>query len=108
MKRKILITALLAAAACLANAQISPENCSVAHSDSCWYFTLGYDNPKPKRDEGMLVVTHICTPDTCISTATRHIQGRRYANRYVKRYSTLLICIHKYIHNGIVPSHKKE
>lgn len=86
MKRKILITALLAAAACLANAQISPENCSVAHSDSCWYFTLGYDNPKPKRDEGMLVVTHICTPDTCISTATRHIQGRRYANRYVKRY----------------------
>ena len=79
---------MLVATALAAMAQMSPESYKVAHSDSCWYFTLDYDTPKMPKDEGLLVVTHICTPDTCISSAARHLQGKRYAKRYVKRYGT--------------------
>lgn len=86
MKRKFTTTALLVMAFYALNAQIMPENCTVTHSDSCWHFTLDYDTPKPKSDEGVLIVTHICTPDTCISSQERHVQGRKYARRYVKRY----------------------
>lgn len=88
MKRKILFTALLLATTYFSYAQISPERYNVAHSDSCWYFTFDYNNPKPKSNEGMLVVTHVCTPDTCISSASRYIQGKKYNNRYIKRYNT--------------------
>lgn len=86
MKRILLLSALLVATLLDAKAQMSPENYDVMHSDSCWYFTFDYDTPKMPKDEGLLVVTHICTPDTCISSATRHLQGKRYAKRYVKRY----------------------
>ena len=87
MKRS-LISCMLLALTLSAGAQFSPENYNAVHNDSCWHFTLDYDNPKMPRDEGMLVVTHLCTPDTCISSATRHLQGKRYARRYAKRYGT--------------------
>ncbi len=70
------------------SAQFSPESYSAMHSDSCWHFTLGYSTPKMPSDEGMLVVTHVCTPDTCVSSATRYLQGKRYAKRYIKRYGS--------------------
>lgn len=66
-------------------AQVSPEQYNATHSDSCWYFTFDYNTPKMPSNEGMLVVTHLCTPDTCISSSTRHYQGKRYNRRYVKR-----------------------
>lgn len=88
MKRRFILSIMLIATALIARAQMSPENYDVMHSDSCWYFTFDYDTPKMPKDEGLLVVTHICTPDTCISSATRHLQGKRYAKRYVKRYGT--------------------
>ena len=86
MKQKFIIAALLVAMCDIANAQFSPEDYTAMHSDSSWHFTFDYDIPKPSSNEGMLIVTHLCTPDTCISTAERHIQGKRYAKRYVKRY----------------------
>ncbi len=69
-----------------ATAQISPENCSVEHKDSCWYVTLDYDVDKIPSNDGMLLITHLCNPDTCISSAARHFQGKKYAKRYVKRH----------------------
>lgn len=86
MKQK-LITAFLAAVACCPSiSQTTPESYKATHSDSCWYFSFDYNTPKVASDEGMLVITHLCTPDTCISSATRHIQGKRYSKRYVKKY----------------------
>ena len=70
------------------NAQTKPESYYAMHNDSCWHFTLNYENPKMRSNEGMVVITHLCTPDTCVSSATRHLQGKRYAKRYVKRYGT--------------------
>ena len=87
MKRSLFSAALLAVAIAT-QAQFSPKNYDAMHSDSCWHFTLDYDTPRMPKDEGMLVVTHICTPDTCVSSATRHLQGKRYAKRYVKRYGS--------------------
>ena len=86
MKQKFIIAALLVAMCDIANAQFSPEDYTAMHSDSSWHFTFDYDIPKPSSNEGMFIVTHLCTPDTCISTAERHIQGKRYAKRYVKRH----------------------
>lgn len=86
MRQKFIITVLLVATCSIANAQFSPEDYTTVHSDSSWYFTFDYDIPKPSSNEGMVIVTHLCTPDTCISTAERHIQGKRYAKRYVKRH----------------------
>lgn len=88
MKQKFTITALLVAACSIANAQFAPEDYTTAHSDSSWYFTFDYDTPKPASNEGMVIVTHLCTPDTCISTAERYLQGKRYAKRYVKRHGS--------------------
>lgn len=85
MKRSLFSCTLLAISI-IASAQFSPENYSTVHSDSCWHFTLGYNTPKMPSNDGMLVVTHLCTPDTCISSTTRHLQGKRYAKRYIKRY----------------------
>lgn len=87
MKRSLFSAALLAVAIAT-QAQFSPKNYDAMHSDSCWHFTLDYDTPRMPKDEGMLVVTHICTPDTCVSSATRYLQGKRYAKRYVKRYGS--------------------
>ena len=87
MKRNLFIGTLLLAATA-ASAQFSPENYEAMHSDSCWHFTFDYDTPRMPKDAGMLVVTHVCTPDTCVSSATRHLQGKRYARRYVKRYGS--------------------
>ena len=89
MKQRLHITALLVAICSIASAQFVPEDYTAVHSDSSWYFTFDYDTPKPGTDEGMLIVTHLCTPDTCVSTAERHIQGKRYTKRYVKRHNTL-------------------
>ena len=86
MKPNILFFVLLMFACSTLHAQITPESCNVTHSDSCWHFTFDYDIPKVPSNEGMLVVTHLCTPDTCISSTTRHFQGKRYSRRYVKRY----------------------
>ena len=86
MKQKIIFTVILSALALVSQAQISPEQYSAEHSDSCWYFTFDYPTPKIASGKGMVIVTHLCTPDTCISSATRHLQGRRYARRYIKKY----------------------
>ena len=88
MKQKFTFAALLVAVCNIASAQFSPENYTATHSDSSWHFTFDYDIPKPSSNDGMLIVTHLCTPDTCISTAQRHIQGKRYAKRYVKKHGT--------------------
>lgn len=88
MKQRLHITALLVAICSAASAQFFPEDYTAVHSDSSWYFTFDYDTPKPGTDEGMLIVTHLCTPDTCISTAQRHIQGKRYTKRYIKRHNS--------------------
>ena len=88
MKQRLSAIALLLAAAITASAQFAPEDYTAVHMDSSWYFTFDYDIPKPSPGEGMLIVTHLCTPDTCISTAERHIQGKRYAKRYVKKHHT--------------------
>ena len=89
MKQKLTITTLLITLCSVASAQFAPEDYTAIHSDSSWYFTFDYDTPKPASNEGMLIVTHLCTPDTCISTAERHIQGKRYSKRYVKRHNRL-------------------
>ena len=86
MKQKIFFTALIIAITSISQAQISPEQYSAIHSDSCWYFTFDYPTPKISSNKGMVIVTHLCTPDTCISSSTRHLQGKRYARRYIKRY----------------------
>ena len=88
MKQRLSIAMLLFTLCSVASAQFVPEDYIAIHSDSSWYFTFDYDTPKPGTDEGMLIVTHLCTPDTCISTAERHIQGKRYSKRYIKKYNT--------------------
>lgn len=89
MKQRLsLIALLLLATTGTAVAQFAPEDYIAVHNDSSWYLTFDYDIPKPMPGEGMLIVTHLCTPDTCVSTAERHIQGKRYAKRYVKRHNT--------------------
>lgn len=89
MKQKT-IFAIMAAVAChVSMAQSTLENYNATHRDSSWYFSFEYDSPKMKSDDGMIVVTHLCTPDTCISSAVRHIQGKRYSKKYAKRHGTL-------------------
>ena len=86
MKRKrVLFLFMLMMAVTLQARIIVPDSYTAVHSDSSWYFTFDYDTPKPGTDEGMLIVTHLCTPDTCISTAQRHIQGKRYTKRYYQK-----------------------
>lgn len=68
------------------SAQISPESYSVEHKDSNWYVTLDYEIEKMPSREGMLLITHLCNPDTCISSDVRHFQGKKYAKRYIKRH----------------------
>ena len=87
MKRS-LFTGVLLAATIAVHAQFNPKNYEATHNDSCWHFTFDYDTPRIPSSEGMLVVTHVCTPDTCVSSAVRHLQGKRYAKRYVKRYGS--------------------
>ena len=86
MKLKNFFFTLLIFALTTSHAQITPESCNATHSDSCWHFTFDYGIPRIPTNEGMLVVTHLCTPDTCISSTARHFQGKRYSRRYVKRY----------------------
>ena len=88
MKQRLSVITLLLATAGTVLAQFAPEEYTAVHSDSSWYFTFDYDTPKPAPGVGMLIVTHLCTPDTCISSAERHIQGKRYAKRYVKKHHT--------------------
>ena len=86
MKFKSLFFTLLLFVYTVSYAQITPERYSCTHNDSCWYFTFDYDIPEVPSNDGMLVVTHLCTPDTCISSTARHFQGKRYNRRYIKRY----------------------
>ena len=88
MKHNPILSLIIAGLCMTANAQTKPESYYAMHNDSCWHFTLNYDNPKMRSNEGMVVITHLCTPDTCVSSATRHLQGKRYAKRYVKRYGS--------------------
>ena len=89
MKRYFPLTLLLFTLCHAADAQVTPESYDAVHNDSCWHFTLNYNTPRMRSNEGMLLVTHICTPDTCISSATRHLQGKKYRKRHVKRYGSL-------------------
>lgn len=77
-----LVTLLSSAAV----AQVSPENYTVEHKDSSWHITLDYDIDKLPSSDGMLFISHLCNTDTCISSAVRHFQGKKYAKRYVKRH----------------------
>ena len=86
MKQKIFLTLILIAIAHTSQAQISPERYSAIHCDSSWHITFDYPTPKIASNEGVVIVTHLCTPDTCISSSTRHLQGKKYARRYIKRY----------------------
>lgn len=86
MRQKTFLTIILSATIFISKAQISPEQYSAIHSDSCWYFTFDYPTPKIASNEGLVIVTHLCTPDTCISSSVRHLQGKRYARRYIKKY----------------------
>ena len=69
-----------------ATAQVSPNNYSLQHKDSSWYVTLHYDIEKLPSNAGMIIVTHLCNADTCISTAAQYFQGKKYNKRYVKRH----------------------
>ena len=88
MRRNIFLFALLTFACAESHAQITPENYTAVHNDSCWHFTFGYNTPKIPSNEGMLVVTHLCTPDTCISSSVRHYHGKRYNKRHIQRYGS--------------------
>ena len=88
MKQKIIFSVILSTVAFISQAQVSPEQISATHSDSCWYFNFNYPTPKISSNKGTLIVTHLCTPDTCISSSTRHLQGKRYSRRYIKKYGT--------------------
>ena len=85
MKRIFAIIFVLMAVGRIA-AQISPENCSIEHKDSNWYVTLDYEIDKIPSKDGMLLITHLCNPDTCITSAAKHFQGKKYAKQYVKRH----------------------
>ena len=89
MKLKIFFFSLLIFACTISHAQIAPESYNATHSDSCWHFTFDYDIPRIPSNDGMLVVTHLCTPDTCISSTVRHFQGKRYSRRYIRKYGSL-------------------
>ncbi len=67
-------------------AQISPDSYSVEHKDSNWYVTLDYEIEKMPSKDGMVLISHICNPDTCITSATKHFQGKKFAKQYVKKY----------------------
>ena len=88
MKTKFFFLTFVTVACAVSYAQVSPERYNATHSDSCWHFTFDYNVPKMPSNEGMLVVTHLCTPDTCISSTTRHYQGKRYNRRYVRRFGS--------------------
>ncbi|MBO5920825.1 MAG: hypothetical protein J6Q48_00380 [Bacteroidaceae bacterium] len=86
MKLKFLFFALAVSVFAVSHAQITPERYNAEHSDSCWHFTFDYNTPEIPSDNGMVVITHLCTPDTCISSTARHYQGKRYNRRYIRRY----------------------
>ena len=86
MRRIFLLFLVQMMAITLATAQVSPYNCSVQHKDSCWYVTFDYDIEKIPSSDGMIVVTHLCNTDTCISSAAKHFQGKKYNKRYIKRH----------------------
>ena len=85
MKRILpaLFNIILAASA---TAQISPDSYSVEHKDSNWYVTLDYEIEKMPSKEGMVLISHICTPDTCITSAAKHFQGKKFAKQQIKKY----------------------
>ena len=86
MKSRIFFIALLTFVNAASYAQITPESYNATHCDSCWHFTFDYNTPKMPSNDGMMVITHLCTPDTCISSATRHYHGKRYNRRFMRRY----------------------
>lgn len=86
MKRISLFYLAILLTGSVATAQISPENYAVEHKDSSWYITLDYNVEKIPSNDGMLLITHLCNNDTCISSTTRHFQGKKYAKRYTKRH----------------------
>ena len=86
MKRISLTPLGLLLASCMATAQITLDNYSTAHKDSCWYITFDYQVDNIPSNDGMLFISHLCNPDTCISSAARHFQGKKFAKRYAKRH----------------------
>ena len=86
MKSRTFFIALQAFVNAVSYAQITPESYNATHSDSCWHFTFDYNTPQMPTNDGMVVITHLCTPDTCISSATRRYHGKRYNRRFMRRY----------------------
>lgn len=91
-----------------AMAQIAPDSCSVEHKDSCWYVTFDYDVEKVPSNDGMLLITHVCNPDTCVSSAAMQFQGKKYAKRYAKKHG-YMPQLHKHGNNRcVVALHEKH
>ncbi len=86
MKRIPLLSLVVLLMSSAATAQITLDSCSAEHKDSCWYVTFDYDVDNIPSNNGMLLISHLCNPDTCISSAARHFQGKKYAKRYIKRH----------------------
>ena len=59
MKQKIIFSVILSTVAFISQAQVSPEQISATHSDSCWYFNFNYPTPKISSNKGTLIVTLI-------------------------------------------------
>lgn len=86
---RLIATLLAAASIAVASAQgISPDSCNIAHSDSCWYFTLHYTIDKPHIDGEVFIIPQICNSNTCHTDTAHHFMGRRFAKKYVKLHGT--------------------
>ena len=84
--KRIPVTLIALLSAIMLTAQITPVNYNVEHKDSSWYVTLDYEIEKLPSNDGMLLISHVCNPDTCISSSARHFQGKKFAKRHVKKY----------------------
>lgn len=85
MTRKTFIT-FMAVLLCITTHAISPDSCSVAHRDSCWYITMNYNIDKIPSNDELIMTSLLCSPDTCIGDTTRHFQGRKYTRRFKRKY----------------------
>lgn len=87
MKKKILLYFVAVTMSCVAHAQsVKPQSCDVHHFDSCWYVTMNYHIEKMPTNDELILISHVCCPDTCINDTTRRFQGKRYAKRYARQH----------------------
>ncbi len=85
MKKKALIT-FASALLCMVAHAVSPDSCSVAHRDSCWYITMNYNIDKIPTNDELVMTGIVCSPDTCISDTTLRFQGKKYTRRFRRKY----------------------